>query len=123
MGSALYGALAYSDGLFQLNPGTGGYISDVDVTLAGVEVDGAGGLATGPDTGMLWIVVNPPGQTQYLGTVDPATGVATSVGTLPDDFVGLAFVPEPSTTLGLGAGAIAVALCALHRQRRRGRWS
>ena len=54
---------------------------------------------------------------RHLGTVDPTTGVVTSVGVLPYNFAGIAFLPEPSPIFALGAGALAVALCA-DRQRR-----
>ncbi len=111
----LYGANGRDDSLHKLDP-TGAPIATVDVTLAGETVD-MNGLAVHPVTGELWGIFGRPGFPQYLGTVDPVTGAATSVGPLPDVFEDIAFVPEPSSLLALGAGAIALALCAAHRRR------
>ena len=70
------------------------------------------GLATHPVTGALWAILRTSNR-RYLGTVNPDTGVATSVGQLPDSFAGITFMPEPSPGVGLAAGAIAIALGAM----------
>ncbi len=89
------------------------------MTLGGNPVTGMNGLATHPGTGALWGIFrvgDHPG-VRHLGTVDPTTGVATSVGILPYNFAGIAFLPEPSPMFALGAGALAVALCAERRRQ------
>jgi hypothetical protein len=116
-GGALYGAENFAGYLFQLDPATGSEISEVPVKLFGDYTDGMNGLATDPRTGVLWGIVRYYGD-RYLATIDPATGVASSVGLLSDNFAGIAFLPEPSTVASLTAGAIAVALCAASRRRR-----
>jgi hypothetical protein len=117
-GSALYGAENFAGYLFKLDPATGAEISEVPVMLNGDYTDGMNGLATDPRTGQLWGIVRYYGN-RYLATIDPATGVATSVGLLPDNFAGIAFLPEPSTTASLAVGALALALCAARRTKNR----
>jgi hypothetical protein len=92
-GGAFYGANGFEQSLDRLDP-TGSLLSRVQVTLAGNPVN-MNGLATHPVTGALWGILGEPGAQQHLGTVDPATGVATSVGILPDDFEDITFVGEP----------------------------
>jgi hypothetical protein len=106
--------------LYRLNPASGAVISSVAVTLEGNPVTGTNGLATHPVTGALWGIFrigSSPG-VRHLGTVNPSTGVAISVGVLQQNYAGLAFLPEPSRDFALVAGAIAVASCAALRQRR-----
>ena len=50
--------------------------------------------------------------------LDVGTGVATSVGVLPDNFAGIAFVPEPSVLAGLAPGVLAVVFYSLRRRSR-----
>lgn len=118
-GGSLYGAANPTNTLYELDPADGSAISSVAVTLNGSPVTGMNGLATHPGTGALWGVFrvgNLPGA-RHLGTVNPTTGVVTSVGVLQQNYAGIAFLPEPSPISALGAGAVTVALCA---QRRRG---
>ena len=115
-GGVLRGAEAAASSLHQLDPGTGLIMSSVPVTLGGTAVNGMNGLATHPVTGALWGIFRTSNR-RYLGTVNPDTGVATSVGQLPDSFAGITFMPEPSPAVGLAAGAIAIALGAAHRRR------
>jgi hypothetical protein len=118
-GGALRGAESSGGNLLhQLDPGTGLIMSSVPVTLGGTNVSGINGLATDPRDGRLWGIFAVTNR-QYLGTVNPDTGVATSVGQLPDDFSGITFMPEPSPSFGRVAGTIAVALGAAYRSRRR----
>jgi glutamine cyclotransferase len=116
VGSTLYGAATSSSTLYVLNPATGAMVSSTAVTLGGSPLSGMNGLATHPQTGELWGVFR-DGGTRSLGTVDPGTGVVTSVGTLPDDFESIAFLPEPSAGSTLASGALL--LTALFRTRRR----
>ena len=118
-GGSLYGASNPDERLYELNPANGHAISSVAVTLNGIPVTGMNGLATHPGTGALWGIFRVGGGAgvRHLGTVDPTTGVVTSVGILPYNFAGIAFLPEPSPIFALGAGALAVALCAERRRR------
>ena len=118
-GGSLYGASNPTNSLHELNPANGATVSSVAVTLDGSPVTGMNGLATHPVTGALWAIfrVGSGAGARHLGTVDPATGIATSVGVLPYNFAGITFLPEPSPISGLVAGALAVALCAEHRRR------
>jgi hypothetical protein len=121
-GGALRGAEASGGSLLhQLDPSTGLIMSSVPVTLGGTSVSGMNGLATDPRDGRLWGIFAVANR-QYLGTVNLGTGVATSVGQLPDSFAGITFMPEPSPAAGLAAGAIAIALGAMHRGRRRSKF-
>ena len=67
----------------------------VAITLAGEIVEGANGLASDPtDNDKLYAILKLQGQAgRQLVTIDPATGVATSIGNTGDRFGGLAFSP------------------------------
>ena len=119
-GGSLWAAAKDASTLYKINPADASVISTVAVSLGGNPVTGMNGLATHPQTGKLWGVFRQgsnPGQ-RYLGTIDPTTGVVTTVGTLPSSFAGIAFLPEPSSPAALGAGAITIALCGLGRRAR-----
>ena len=76
-----------------VDPSTGGTISSVPITLAGKIVSRGNGLATHPVTGQLFALLTLGGQSKQrqLVTINPATGVATSIGNTGDQFAGLAF--------------------------------
>jgi hypothetical protein len=117
-GGTLYAAPQGESTLYEIDPSDASVISTIPVTLGGNAVTGMNGLATHPQTGVLWGIFRVgfnPG-VRHLGTIDPTTGVVTSVGTLPSSFAGIAFLPEPSSSAAVAAGAIAVALCALGRR-------
>ena len=115
IGPTLYGAARGSDSLYELDPSNGSTIASTVVSLDGGAIAGMNGLATHPLTGELWGVFR-RGSDRLLGTVDPATGVVASVGTLPENFAGITYLPEPSSARALGAGALAVALGAARRR-------
>jgi Tol biopolymer transport system component len=115
----LYGVTANWDKLLTLSP-LGAVLSVTDVTLAGDEIRNLLGLAADPRDGRLWAIVQTVAGDRKLATIDPATGVASSVGTMPDKFANIAFLPEPSPFAALACGAVAVAVGAARRQRRRG---
>jgi hypothetical protein len=125
VGSILYGVAVFDSTLYELDPSDGSVIDSTAVTLGGLPVTGMNGLATDPDTGELWAlfrVGTNPG-VRFLGTLDPATGVATSVGVLTDAFAGIAFVaaiPEASVITAWSVaslGAIAAAIGAARRRK------
>jgi uncharacterized repeat protein (TIGR01451 family) len=64
----------------------------VQITLAGSTVTRGNGMAQHPATGVFWALLTLDGQFgRELVTVDPMTGVASSVGDTGDRFAGLAF--------------------------------
>ena len=86
------------DQLRQIDPSTGATISSVTVSMAGYMICGGNGLATDPCTGDLWAVLKiDDGEfigcwdERQLAIIDPATGIATDMGTTGDLFAGLAF--------------------------------
>jgi hypothetical protein len=88
----LYSVSRDDDLLRVVNPSTGSTISSVPITLAGRGVSFANGLATHPVTGELFALLKLDGQTgRQLVTINPNTGVATSIGDTGDRFAGLAF--------------------------------
>lgn len=111
----LYGAAVFDNILYELNPLDGSVISSVDVTMQGFSVNGLHGLATDPDTGLLYAIVRDREQfgPRHLATINPTTGIASDIGVISgaSGFAGIAFgpgttaVPQPATlallTLGL----------------------
>ena len=91
-GRALYSISRDDDLLRLVNPSTGSTISSVAITLTGKGVSFGNGLATHPVTGQLFALLKLDGQTgRQLVTINPTTGVATSIGDTGDQFAGLAF--------------------------------
>jgi hypothetical protein len=88
----LYSISRDDDLLRVVNPSTGSTISSVAITLAGRGVSFGNGLATHPVTGELFALLKLDGQTgRQLVTINPTTGVATSIGHTGDQFAALAF--------------------------------
>jgi hypothetical protein len=114
-GGSLYAGGPYTESLLKLDPADGSILSSVEILLDGDYVnDGINGLAVDPSTGTMWAIFR-QSDVRVLGTIDPTTGIATSVGVLPDDIAGIVFVPEPGATASLAAGVLA--LWAMHRRR------
>ena len=91
----LYSIARDDDLLRVINPVNGSTIgSPTTIKFPPNTVAGGNGLATNPLTGDLYALVRiqegfPPDR--WLVTIDPATGVATSVGNTGEKFAGLAF--------------------------------
>ncbi len=82
----------HSDRLRVVDAGSGATLASSTLTLAGEIIYGGNGLATHPATGELWALLRLAGQVgRELVTLDPATGVVTSIGDTGDRFAGLAF--------------------------------
>ncbi|MBI4638975.1 MAG: hypothetical protein HY727_21770 [Candidatus Rokubacteria bacterium] len=88
----LYSVASSDDLLRVIDPTTGATLSSVPMTLSGATVEKALGLATHPATNQLWAILKLLGNPlRELAIVDPATGVATSIGNTGDSFAGIAF--------------------------------
>lgn len=88
----LYSVSRDDDLLRAINPSTGSTLSSVPITLSGRGVAFANGLATNPVTGELFALLKLDGQTgRQLVTINPITGIATSIGDTGDQFAALAF--------------------------------
>lgn len=78
-----------------INPNTGATLTTTEITLAGATATGCNGLARDPTTGVCWIIINTSSDQsptpRILATIDPSTGVATSVGNTGDAFSGITF--------------------------------
>jgi FG-GAP-like repeat len=91
-GQILYSISSEDNLLRVVDPSTGDTISSVPITLAGRTVKVGNGLATHPVTRKLFALLTLDGQPgRQLVTINPATGVATSIGNTGDQFAGLAF--------------------------------
>lgn len=100
VGSTLYGAAVFNPTLYALSPVDGSVASSLSVTMAGFTVDGMNGLATDPETGLLYGVVRTEGGDRHLATIDPVTGIASDIGVITGGrgWSGIAFaIPEPGT--------------------------
>ncbi len=105
MGFAIIGSTLYSIDKFPgsgaklrtINPANGATITTTQITLAGVTITNGISLTHDPATGVLWGVLKqslPNSQIRHLVTIDPATGVATSIGVLSDNIATIVFIPE-----------------------------
>lgn len=115
VGSTLYSVDRDTNTLRSVNATTAATLTSIAITISGGTVTGATGLATNPDTGVLWALLKISGESsnRRLATIDPVTGVATSIGGTGGRFAGIAFgpepIPEPSTGLLLGLGLLGLA--------------
>lgn len=81
-----------ADGMLrQVDPLTGATLSATQLTTSSGSVTACNGLALDPLSGQLYALVRTTGSGRQLATVDPATGVATSLGTTSDAFASIAF--------------------------------
>jgi len=90
-GNTLYSIEARNDQLHIVDPTDASPGSSTTITLAGKSVNGGGGLATHPTTGELWALLRISGEGRVLVTIDPDTGVATSIGNTGIKTAGIAF--------------------------------
>lgn len=120
-GSVLYALGHSTGGLYTLDLKTG--LATLVGTGAAGGTGGPLGMATDPETGLLYVAEWRSGSSMTLATVAPLTGTRTFVGTMTGglQIEGLAFspVPEPSTNLLLGAGSILLAIFRIKRRWQR----
>lgn len=95
------------DLLREIDPLTGATMSAISITHAGgITVEGGTGLATHPQSGELYAVLRLQGQSgRELVTIDPSTGIATSIGNTQDNFAGIVFDDEGTLYGVTGDGA------------------
>jgi hypothetical protein len=92
-----------------VNPVNGATVASasVPITLTGQSGFFVNGVARDPTTGKLWALIQLTAQTgRQLVTINPATGVATSIGNTLDRFAGLAFKSDGTLYGVTGDGAI-----------------
>jgi hypothetical protein len=88
----LYAISNVDNQLRVLNPATGATLLRVPISLTGETVTGGTGLATHPSTQELWAILKLAGQPgRQLAVIDPATGLARSIGDTGDAFAAIAF--------------------------------
>ncbi len=75
------------------NAATGASLGDRSMSLAGQTITGGSGLAVHPITNVMYaaLVLSGDFTTRELVTLDPLTGVATSIGDMGDNVLGLSF--------------------------------
>jgi hypothetical protein len=96
------------DELLTVNKSTAAIVSSVNLSLA---IGALAGMDFHPATGTLYVVDGPPGGTNSLYTLNPATGALTFIGStgLAQGLAGLAFlIPEPGSLSLAAIGAMAV---------------
>jgi len=108
-GGSLYVGDKSSSQLDYVNALTGGTNSFVNVILGGDPVDGIIALTTDPISGVLYGILKANRGDRILATINPVTGAATNIGTLPfSGFANIEFsavaVPEPSLIALFGLG-------------------
>ena len=88
----LYAVSSQDDQLRTIDPNDGSTLDSVTITLAGEVVIGATGLATSPN-GVLTAVLRLDSDPlmRELVTLDPMTGIATSIGNLGQPFAAIAY--------------------------------
>ena len=77
--------------IYQIDPATGTISNAHQVTLAGFTVGSSQAMAARPGDGVLFGVIQTTEPARRLVTIDPNTGVATSIGVLTNQISSLAF--------------------------------
>ncbi|HRQ37344.1 MAG TPA: Ig-like domain-containing protein [Chloroflexota bacterium] len=94
------------DQLRIVDPYSATTMAAITMTLAGFTVERGLGLATHPQTGELYAILRLNGQTgRQLVMINPATGVATNIGNLGDQFAGITFATDGTLYGVTGDGA------------------
>lgn len=107
VGTRVYGIDPFFGSLFEVNPNDGSIINTLPLSLDGVSATGGNGLATDPDTGIVYAIVkNPAGGGRVLATIDVTTGAAAGIGSLGENFAGITFVPTPGAMAVLSMGGL-----------------
>ena len=77
--------------IYQIDPATGTISNAHQVTLAGFTVGSSQAMAARPGDGVLFAVIQTTEPARRLVTINPNTGVATSIGVLTNQISSLAF--------------------------------
>ncbi|OJY26315.1 MAG: hypothetical protein BGO98_38795 [Myxococcales bacterium 68-20] len=97
---ALYSASPFQGFLFQNETVALTTVGCLPITLPGSTVSGTNAMTRHPVTGTVYAVLKVQPD-RILATLDLATGVATSIGTLGERFSALAFTPDGATLYGV----------------------
>jgi len=89
--SVLWGSSAFENKYFSIDQATAAALTTQPVVLAGFTVNGINSLTRDPSTGLIYIIAKTQSNGRQLATLNLATGVATLVGALGDNFSTLAF--------------------------------
>lgn len=100
----LWGADPFANAFFAINQTTAAAVTTRSVSLPGFTVTGINALASDPSSGLVYIIAKVTGG-RRLATLDLATGNATSVGALADNFSTLAFTTAGVLYAVTGDGA------------------
>jgi hypothetical protein len=93
VGTRVYGIDPFSPQLFEIDPGDGGVLATLPLSVDGFATTG-NGLATHPDDGAVFAILKDPGDPsggRLLATLDVATGQATSIGNTGLKLAGITF--------------------------------
>jgi hypothetical protein len=105
-GPELLSVSSRSAWLRTIDAADGSTMDRVVITLSGEIVLGSNGLARNPQTGTLYAILKLLGvSTRELVTLDPDTGVATSVGNTGDKFAAITFASDGTLYGMTGDGA------------------
>jgi hypothetical protein len=108
----LYSISSVDDVLRTVDPSDGTTISEVPILLSGEAVLRGNGLARHPLTGKLFALLTLDGGAglprpgRELVTINPASGVATSIGNTGKNFAGLAFISNGTLYGVTGDGSV-----------------
>ena len=116
LGGSLYAVADSSGSIFEMDPSDGSILGSETVVIDGSSgFFELRGLAYGGGS-VLWAIWMDDNYEPNLVTLDPATGIGTSKGVLPDDFRGLAFLPEPGSRSFLVPGTFLLGLSRVPRR-------
>lgn len=106
VGLNVYAISRNTPNLFRLDPSTGAVLETIPFTVDGLTPVNRGGqgLTYDSDTGLVYAIVQSPdamvpSSSRFLATMNLATGVATTIGPLPDGSAGLTVIPNPPTVI------------------------
>lgn len=106
-GSPLYSVSPYQDSIWMIDTTTlMSILPGVALTSSTGTVTGCNGLAEQPCTGILHVVFKVSGVTgRLIGTVNPSTGVITTIGNTGDNVAGITFGDQDKLYAVTGDGA------------------
>lgn len=86
-----------------INKSTGAIISSNTLSISGISSEGCLGLAQDP-TDLTWYAIIQSGGDRYLSTIDPSTGLGTSLGDTGDKVNSITIKPDGTLYASIGTG-------------------